>query len=285
MIKKLCLIGVGLIGGSLARALRQAGYVDEIVGCGRRQATLEKAKSLHVIDTIEMDMATAVNGADFVVIAVPLAAIGDVLHKIKGNLSNHTVITDVGSAKASVINTAKSSLGPMISQFVPGHPIAGKEKSGVEASVAELFQQRRVVLTPLSQTKQSAIDQVRACWQIAGAEVVIMDAEEHDEILAATSHLPHLLAYTFVDQLAQIHQHRNVFEYAAGGFRDFSRIASSDPTMWRDICLTNRSAILRILDQFSEKLEHLKMAVENSDQDALYTMFERAKITRDKFVD
>lgn len=283
MIKKLVIIGVGLIGGSLARALKQVGACREIVGSGRDAAQLEKAVALGVIDRYELDPCAAVRDADVVVLAVPVGAVAEVLRKIGPALAPQTVITDVGSVKQCVIEDARAVFGEVPANFVPGHPIAGTEQSGVEASFAELFQQRRVVLTPLAHTRTEAVQQVRALWEQAGAEVMEMDAARHDAVLAATSHLPHLLAYTLVDTLARMENHTDIFRFAAGGFRDFTRIAASDPVMWRDICLANRSALLSVLEDFGADLEQLRKAISAGDGDRIMAVFARAKQARDRF--
>lgn len=283
MINKLTIIGVGLIGGSLARALKQAGVCQEIVGSGRDATQLEKAVALGVIDRYELDPCVAVQDADVVVLAVPVGATTEVLRKIGPALTPQTVLTDVGSVKQCVIEDARAVFGEIPANFVPGHPIAGTEQSGVEASFAELFQQRRVVLTPLAHTRAEAVQQVRALWEQAGAEVIEMDAARHDAVLAATSHLPHLLAYTLVDTLARTDNNADIFRFAAGGFRDFTRIAASDPVMWRDICLANRSALLSVLEDFDADLEQLRKAIGAGDGARILEVFTRAKQARDQF--
>lgn len=283
MIKRLCIIGVGLIGGSLARALKRAGACVEVVGCGRDEGALQRAVELGVIDRYHSDPALAVSGADVVVLAVPLGMMEPVLRRIAPALSAGAVITDVGSAKGSVVAAARAVFGTVPARFVPGHPIAGTEKSGVEASFAELFQGRRVILTPLSDTDAEAHRIVRRMWEQAGAEVVDMAVEHHDEVLAATSHLPHLLAFALVDTLARMQETAEIFRYAAGGFRDFTRIASSDPKMWRDICLANREAVVAMLDRFSDDLAGLRDAIDAKDSEAIAEVFSRAKTARDRF--
>ncbi len=283
MIRRLAIIGVGLIGGSLARALRRAGGCEEIVGCGRGLENLKKAVELGVIDRYETDMARVVEGADMVVAAVPLGTMEAVFRDIAGSLAGDAIITDVGSAKVSVVAAAQAAFGQSSQNFVPAHPIAGTEKSGVEASYATLFQKRRVILTPIPGNSREAAVKVRAMWELAGAEVVEMDPYHHDEVLAATSHLPHLLAYALVDALARMEDRVEIFRYAAGGFRDFTRIASSDPTMWHDICLANRNAILDILGRFQEDLDDLTAAIRENDSDFIKEVFTRAKTARDKF--
>lgn len=285
MIKRLAIIGVGLIGGSLARAMKRAGLCDEIVGGGRDAAQLRKAVELGVIDRYDIDIASAARDADMVVIAVPLGAMEQVLCALAGQVRPDTVITDVGSAKASVVAAARHVFDEVPANFVPGHPIAGTEKNGVEASFAELFQGRRVILTPLPHTDAHALAQVRLLWRTAGAEVIEMGVEHHDEVLAATSHLPHILAYSLVDTLVRMDSSEagdEIFRFAAGGFRDFTRIASSDPVMWRDICLANRTAIIAQLERFSADLDTLTALVRNSDGERILAVFSRAKAARDR---
>jgi prephenate dehydrogenase len=283
MIERLCIIGVGLIGGSLARAARAAGVCREVVGAGRNADNLRLAVELGVIDRYETDAGAAVQGADMVVVAVPLGAIRDVFKAIGGHLMPGAVVTDVASAKASVVEDARQAFGEVPSWFVPAHPIAGTEQSGVAASFASLFQQRRVILTPLPQTDARACARVRALWQAAGAEVMEMPVAHHDEVLAATSHLPHLLAYTLVDSLARLDDSEEIFQYAAGGFRDFTRIAGSDPVMWRDICLANRQAILAMLEHFSDDLAMLRDAITAGDGPRMLEIFARAKRARNRY--
>lgn len=251
MIRRLTVIGVGLIGGSLARALRRAGAVGEVVGCSRRIEHLQRAVDLGVIDRYETDMATAVAGADMVVVSVPLGAMEAVFRAISPALAADAVVTDVGSSKASVMAAVEAACDGVPAWFVPGHPIAGAERSGVEASFADLYETRRVILTPVEVTDPAATTRVRTMWERCGARVSEMQVAHHDEVLAATSHLPHILAYGPVDTLANLEEHDEVFQHAAGGFRDFTRIASSDPTMWRDICLANRVAILKMMDFYT----------------------------------
>ena len=284
-INRLTIIGIGLIGGSLARAARRAGICGEIVGCGRSEANLQRALALGVIDRAEKDPARAVAGSDLVVVAVPLGAMEAVLSAIAPALADETVVTDVGSAKAAVAEAARRALGAHLSNFIPGHPIAGTERSGVEASFAELFDGRRVILTPLPESDAAAVARVRALWQAVGAEVTEMDIAHHDSVLAATSHLPHLLAYALVDTLASLDDKEEIFRYAAGGFRDFTRIASSDPVMWRDICLANRDAIIAMLERYSADLQVLTEAVRRGDGDALLALFSRAKGVRDRAIE
>lgn len=283
MIKRLCIIGVGLIGGSLARALKRAAYCAEVVGCGRDQVQLQRALELGVIDRYERDPARAVHGADVIVLAVPLGAMESVMRAIAGHVRQDAIITDVGSAKGGVVTAAQAAFGAVPECFVPGHPIAGTEKSGVEASYADLYQGRRVILTPLAHTAAGALASVREMWEQAGAEVVEMDVAHHDEVLAATSHLPHMLAFALVDTLARMHEKAEIFRYAAGGFRDFTRIASSDPVMWRDICLANSDAIAAMIDRFQGDLVGLREAIVRGDGKVIEEIFTRAKAARDRY--
>ena len=283
MIRRLCVIGVGLIGGSLARALRAAGQVDEIVGSSRNAAHLQRAVDLGVIDRFDIDPAAAVQGADMVFVSVPLGAMGAVFAAIKDSLDAGAVVTDAGSAKSCVVADVRRAVGEMPPWFVPGHPIAGTEQSGVEASFAQLYQGRRVILTPVQETDSAALARVRAMWEAAGAVVNEMDVAHHDEVLAATSHLPHVLAFALVESLARMSEQREIFEYAAGGFRDFTRIASSDPVMWRDICLANAEAILAMIDRFEEDIAALAAAIRDHDGDRLLAIFQDAKAARDAF--
>ena len=283
MIERLCVIGVGLIGGSLARALRAAGQVREIVGSSRDAGHLQRAVDLGVIDRFDTDPARAVQGADMVFVSVPLGAMGGVFTAIRHALDTTAVVTDGGSAKSSVVTDVRQALGEIPPWFVPGHPIAGTEQSGVEASFAELYQDRRVILTPLPATDRQAVARVRAMWEAAGAVVSEMDVVHHDEVLAATSHLPHVLAFALVESLARMSEQREIFEYAAGGFRDFTRIASSDPVMWRDICLANREAILAMIERFEQDIAALTDAIRQRDGERLLALFQDAKAARDAF--
>jgi prephenate dehydrogenase len=283
MIGRLTIIGVGLIGGSLALALRQAGACREVVGCSRKAEHLQRAVELGVIDRYELDPARAVEGADLVLVAVPLGAMRLVFEAMRPGLVPNTVVTDVGSAKASVVADARAAWGELPPGFVPGHPIAGTEKSGVEAAFPTLYQGRRVIITPLESSSAEAVARVKAAWEVAGAVIETMSVEHHDEILAATSHLPHMLAFGLVDSLARMRDNDEIFRYAAGGFRDFTRIASSDPVMWRDICLANRGALLDMMGRYKDDLRLIEAAIEQGDGDALLEIFTRAKAARDRF--
>ena len=282
MINKLCIIGIGLIGGSLARALKEANAVDHVVAVGRDEAHLKRAVELGVADSYEMSIPKAVFDADVIVVAVPVGSMRAVFAELSGNIKPDAVITDVGSVKGNVVRDAVDVLGDSISCFVPGHPIAGTERSGVDASFAELYNGQRVILTPLEETSALAIQVVTQMWHAAGADVVSVSVEHHDEVLAATSHLPHAIAYTLVDTLAQMHEHREIFQFAAGGFKDFTRIASSDPKMWHDICLNNRGALLDMLTRFSSDINKLTKAIEDEDSEFILKLFKRAKTARDQ---
>jgi len=285
LINKLCIIGVGLIGGSLARALKKSDAVGEVVGAGRDVTHLEKAKALGVIDRFETDITLAVKGCDMVVLAVPLGAMQSIFEKISAVITDDMVITDVGSAKGSVVRAAQSAFKTLPKTLVPGHPIAGTEKSGVEASFAELYENRRIIITPLESSSDYAVSKVISMWQACGADVVETTIEHHDEVLAATSHLPHMLAFSLVDTLAKMDAKNEIFEFAAGGFRDFTRIASSDPDMWRDICLANGNALVAMIEKFSDDLQQLSKAIEKNDSVYLKDVFSRAKKARDEFCD
>lgn len=283
LINRLTIIGVGLIGGSLARALKKAHAVGQVTGYGRNAQQLQKALDLGVIDRCETDIAAAVRDADVVVLAVPVGKTRDVLQSLKPHINSKTIITDVGSSKGAVVQAARQVFGDALENFVPGHPIAGTEKSGVEASFAELFQKRRVLLTPLENTRKEALHTIRRMWQETGAVVEQTSVAHHDDVLAATSHLPHMLAFALVDTLATMDDKIDIFRFAAGGFRDFTRIASSDPQMWHDICVTNDQSIVAMLDLFMADLERLRDAIKAGDSDYLLQVFTRAKKARDQF--
>jgi prephenate dehydrogenase len=285
VIKRLCIIGVGLIGGSLARDLRRLELCGEVVGTSRNADNLARARELGVIDRYETDLAAAVDGADMVVAAAPLGAMQALFSAMRGALATDAVVTDVGSAKGSVLDAAKSAFGHVPEFLVPAHPIAGTEHSGVEASMEGLFQDRRVILTPLESTRAEAISRVRGMWEATGARVIEMDARHHDEVLAATSHLPHMLAYTLVDVLGRMEERVEIFRYAAGGFRDFTRIASSDPQMWHDICIANRDALVHALEHFSDDLDEAIDAIKRGDGEAIKALFTRAKALRDRYAE
>jgi prephenate dehydrogenase len=283
LINRLAIIGVGLIGGSLARALKRKKACGRVVGYGRDMANLQKAVDLKVIDEYSLTVASAVKDADVVVLATPLNTTEPLLKSMRGYLRNDAIITDVGSAKGSVVEAARNTLDKLFPRFVPGHPIAGREKSGVEASVADLFEDHRVILTPLPETSINALGLIREMWELTGAEVLQLSVDQHDEILAATSHLPHMLAYALVDCLAGMQERDEIFRFAAGGFADFTRIASSNPQMWHDICFSNRKQLLKTLDLFDEYLDKIRVAIKQENSDELLKIFTRARETRDRF--
>ena len=283
MIKKLTIFGVGLIGGSLAMALKKVGYCEEVVGCSRNAEHLQKAVDLGVIDHFTLDPVEAVKGADMILLAVPMRAIKPVLESIAEHLEKDAVITDAGSAKASVIEAVKEVFsGTEPHNFVAGHPIAGRENSGVEAAIDDLYIEQKVVLTPTKNTSSTSVERVKSMWEATGAFVEFLDEKQHDDVLAATSHLPHVLAYSLVNTLSKSQYGDAVFDYAAGGFKSFTRIASSDPVMWRDICLENKSAILSALNDFQQDLSDLSELIQAEDGDQLIALFKHAKETRDK---
>jgi prephenate dehydrogenase len=284
MIDRLAIIGVGLIGGSLALALKQAGAVGHVVGCGRNQKSLEKGLELGIIDSYQISVSDAVKAANIVVLAVPLGAMRAVFEQIAGAITDQAVITDVGSAKASVVRVAMECLGDRVGQFVPGHPVAGTEKSGVEAGFASLYQDRRVILTPLDSTDQGAIKTIDKMWRQCGASIEYLSVQHHDKVLAATSHLPHMLAYALVNFLSGLNEHDEIFRYASGGFRDFTRIASSDPVMWRDVCISNGEALIALIEQYKNELDQVSAAIQNQDAERLLELFGNAKSERDSLV-
>lgn len=284
MINKLVIFGVGLIGGSLALALRQQGFCNNIVGCSRNAAHLQKAVDLGVIDSFTLDPQQAVQDADVVLLAVPMKAMAPLLQKIQPVFPQNAILTDAGSTKGSLVAEVEQAFGEQFSRFVPGHPIAGREKSGVEAAIADLYQDRRVILTPLEQTDPHAVATIRAMWEATGAILETMPVDLHDQVLAATSHLPHVLAFSLVDTLLGMPQREEILRYAAGGFRDFTRIASSDPIMWRDICLSNKDAILSMITAFQQNLGAFAEMIHNEDAEGLHQCMQNAKQARDNYV-
>ena len=276
---KLAVIGVGLIGGSFALALKKAKAVSHVVGVGRSAQNLELARGRGIIDSIEREAGAAAKGADLVLVATPVAQFPAVFAALK---DSKALITDGGSTKRDVIAAARKALGAGIARFVPAHPIAGAEKSGAGAASAELFQNRRVVLTPLEENSAEAVAIVEKAWAACGARLSRMDADKHDAVLAAVSHLPHLLAYALVHEVARRDNAAELFSFAAGGFRDFTRIASSHPEMWRDICAANKENLLRELARFSSKLEHVRSLLERPAE--LEKLFAEARAARDEWI-
>ena len=286
MFDKLCIIGVGLMGGSVARAARLKGLSKSIVGYGRieDQQNLETAKRLGVIDEYTWHIDIAVQNADCVVIATPVESIESILSLLKPIWSERTIYTDVGSTKGSVVNAAQRVFGVIPSNLVLTHPIAGAEQSGVEAAVDDLFVNKRLIISPLSHTRIDALQKIQCFWERCGSEVSLMDVHRHDAILAATSHLPHVLAFALVDMLGHQDEQSEIFNYAAGGFRDFTRIASSDPTMWRDICLANKNEIIPLLQQTKLQLDKIQCLLENNDGQQLFEIFAYANTARQRFL-
>lgn len=282
-IKHLVVIGVGLIGGSFAAALKKASKVDRVTGLGRSRGNLEQALRLGLIDEIGAD-SSSVRNADFVLLAVPMGQMGSALENIAPHLSPKTIVTDAGSTKSDVVETARKILGARFSHFVPAHPIAGAEHSGAAAARADLFSAHNVILTPEPQTDRSAVESVYEAWRLCGARIVAMPAAEHDRILATVSHLPHVLAYALVNQVASQPNADTLFTFAAGGFRDFTRIASSSAEMWRDICIANRDALLKELRCYREELDRLTAYLETGDSDALGKIFSKAREARNNWL-
>jgi prephenate dehydrogenase len=276
---KLAVVGVGLIGGSFALALKQARAVSQVVGVGRNAANLKLALERGIIDSIAPDAASAARGADLVLLATPVAQFPSIFSSLK---DSKALLTDGGSTKRDVIAAAREALGKGVARFVPAHPIAGAEKSGAAAASAELFRGRRVVLTPLPENSSSDVERVEAAWKTAGANVSRMRADEHDAVLATVSHLPHLLAFALVHDVAQRKNSEQLFSFAAGGFRDFTRIASSHPEMWRDICVANRDLLLAEVKRFSSKLEEIKQLLDHPAE--LEKLFAEARAARDQWI-
>ena len=281
MINKLTLIGVGLIGGSFALALREAGLVREVVGVGRSAENLSAALGMYVIDAYA-EAALAVQGADVVLLAVPVGQMGSMMTAIAPHLAPNTIVTDVGSTKQDVVVLARANLTNHLAQFVPGHPIAGAEQSGVKAARGDLFRERNVVLTPLPETNPAAKELIAQLWQRCGAKVSEMAPAQHDEVFAAVSHLPHLLAFGLVDYIAAQENAEQLFGFAASGFRDFTRIAGSSPEMWGDICLANREALMQQLAGYEAELVRIKQLIEVGDGAALAQLFGAARDARQK---
>lgn len=282
-VRRLAVIGLGLIGGSLAKALRLSGFAEQVVGYDQRPGDARKGQELGVVDLAADTLAEAVQGANILVLAVPVRAVESVLAEVKPHLGESAIITDVGSVKGCFVDSVRKVYGRVPPLVVPGHPIAGSEKSGILAADEKLFRKHKVILTPLQDTDAQAEALITRMWQSTGAEVLHMSVERHDEVLAATSHLPHLIAFSLVDTLAGEGDNKEIFRYAAGGFRDFTRIAASDPVMWHDIFLTNRDATLRVLDHFSQGLQSVREAIERGDGETLLGVFTRAKAAREHF--
>ena len=279
---RIVVFGVGLIGGSFALALKQANAVKQVIGVGRRAETLQRAQALGIIDTI--GDASSVSGADLVLIAAPVAQTEALLRELAPYLEPGTVVTDAGSTKGDVVQAARTALGGKIAQFVPGHPIAGREQNGPEAALPELYRGKKVVLTALPENSPQSISTVASAWQHCGAQIHHLGADEHDAVFAAVSHLPHLLAYALVDDIAARDNADRLFQYAASGFRDFTRIAGSSPEMWRDISLANRTALLAELDAYTSQLSTLRAMLVASDGAALEQVYARAQSARQAWI-
>ena len=280
MTQKIAIIGTGLIGGSFALALRDSGLDVQISGYGRSESNLRRACELGIIDRYSTSLDEAVAGSEVILLASPVGAMGSLLAQLDDCIDPDTIITDAGSVKQSVIDAARAGLKNP-ANFVPAHPIAGTEHSGVEAAFATLYHDRRVIFTPVEETAAGPLETVKELWRRTGASIETMTAERHDQVFAATSHLPHALAFCLVETLYRMDKQNEVLRYAAGGFSDFTRIASSDPVMWRDVCLHNRSAILAALGHLQDGLDVLVEAIDKQDGDKLYEYFDIAKQTRD----
>lgn len=279
--RKIVVCGVGLIGASFARALRNADAVERVVGVGRSTASLETALELGVIDLATADWAEALKGADLVLLATPVGQMEKIMAAMRDHLEPQTVVTDGGSTKQDVVAAARRALGDRIHQFVPGHPIAGAEKSGVRAADPDLYRDKRVILTPLPENAPAVVEKVRGAWQVCGALVSESSPEEHDAVFAAVSHLPHLLSFALVHELSLRPNAELLFGFAGAGFRDFTRIASSHPEMWRDICLANRDALGAELDAYIAELVALQKLLRAGDGAALEAVFARSRQARD----
>lgn len=280
MFARVAILGSGLIGGSFALALRRAGLARDIVAYDRDPAAAARACELGIVDTVAKDARLAVAGCDFVVVAAPVAQTESILDAIAPHLEREALVTDVGSTKRDVIAAARRALGARIARFVPGHPIAGREVHGPGAALADLFIGKRVLLTPLVENDAAIVERVRDAWTACGARVEILDADAHDQVLSAVSHLPHLLAYALVAQIADAPDAELKFALAGGGFRDFTRIAASSPEMWRDIAIANRDALLDDLDAYRARLDALRGWIAAGDRDAIEAMFKKASAAR-----
>jgi prephenate dehydrogenase len=279
-MKKLVIFGAGLIGGSFALALKKANAVAEVVGFGRSLATLQQAQQLGIIDRIGQDVAAEVGDADLVLLATPVGQMAELMAHIAPHLGAHTLVTDGGSTKSDVVDAARANMGDRVAQFVPAHPIAGAELSGAAAARAELYQGKKVVLTPLPENSKEAVARVRNAWELCGAVVSELTPTQHDEVFAAVSHLPHLLSFALVHDLAQRDNRDQLLSFAASGFRDFTRIAASSPEMWRDICMANRDALLDELGRYMEELGNIHEALAEADADKLEEIFSLAREVR-----
>jgi prephenate dehydrogenase len=284
VLKKIAIFGVGLIGGSFALALKQAHAVGHVAGVGRSAASLVRAQELGIIDSIASSVEDAVAGADLVLVAAPVAQTGAILGAIKPYLAAGTVVTDAGSTKSDVIAAARAALGEKIAQFVPGHPIAGRESNGPEAAIPDLYVGKKAVLAPLPENAETDVERVAQAWRRCGAIIHRLSAQEHDRVFAAVSHLPHLLAYALVDEIANKPHADLLFQFAASGFRDFTRIAGSSPEMWRDISLANQTALLEELDAYMARLTVLRAHLAAGDGMAIEAVYANAQRARHNWI-
>ena len=282
--ERVAVIGVGLIGGSFALALKAAKRCGHVAGSGRGAANLRLALERGAIDSIAQDAAAAVQDADLVLISTPVAQIEKVFYSINSKIKPGAIVTDAGSTKRDVVAAARAALGGRIAQFIPAHPIAGAEHSGAAAASAALFRGRRVVLAPLEENSQADVDALSGLWSELGARVSRMTPQAHDAVFAAVSHLPHLLAYALVHEISERPDSEELFGYAAGGFRDFTRIASSHPEMWRDICVANRDRLLHELHLFEKELKAIGAILETGDAASLEKLFGEARAARQKWL-
>ncbi len=278
--KKVVIYGVGLIGGSFALGLKAAGMVEEVVGVGRRLSSLQEAVQLGLIDRIADSTYSDVADADLVLLATPVGQMPEIFANIVPQLGTHTIVTDAGSTKGDVVAAARAAFGDKIAQFVPAHPIAGAENSGPSAACANLYQGRKVVITPLPENSAAAVASVKAAWEASGANLYELSPEKHDQVFAAVSHLPHLLSFALVHDLAVRDDAAIFFDFAASGFRDFTRIAASHPEMWRDICLANRLSLLDELGRYEAQLHELRLALQANDAQRLEAIFALARTAR-----
>ena len=283
MMKKVCIIGIGLIGGSLAKAIKKSHQSEIVFGYGRDEERLERAQKGNLIDQYSADIGEALDGANMVIIATPVGSYESILKEMKPHIAKDMVISDVGSTKVSVIEAVKAVFDGVVDNFIPAHPITGKEKSGFEVSDADLFVNKKVIITPLENNNPESTKMLTKMWEGVGAEVDFMTPQSHDDLLGMTSHLPHMLAFSLVNYL--VSQHPEASVYAAGGFKDFSRIASGDAIMWRDICLHNRDAIIAHIKGYQESLNTLVDAIDSQNKDQLESLFLEAKNTRDSWID
>ncbi len=283
MMEKVCIIGIGLIGSSLAKAIKNSDQAKLVCGYGRNSDRLIKAKQLKIIDEYFTNPKEAIENSNMVIIATPVGSYEEILKNIKPYIKDDVLITDVGSTKKSVIKAAEKVFGQLPSNFIPAHPIAGKERSGFEACDVELFVNKKVIITPVEKSNYESINQVQNMWEQVGSEVDFMTAESHDELLGMTSHLPHMLAFSLMNYL--ITQNPNASIYAAGGFKDFSRIASGDAIMWRDICINNKEQIINHIKGYQKSLDELSEAIKKDDLNLLESIFLSSKKTRDSWID